>query len=81
MGRMNGPGTVIQKSYVSSTVIGKDGKKQHEKYFSNNVAHKGTDGNTVNFIILLFFFVFNRNFDRFPKNKKDINIQVKGLIE
>jgi len=49
MGRVNGPSTMIQRSYVSSTVVGKDGKKQQEKYFSNNVAHKGIDGNTVVF--------------------------------
>jgi len=42
-----GPGTVVQRSYVSSTVIGKDGKKHQEKYFANNVAHRGSDGNTV----------------------------------
>lgn len=55
MARNNGSGTVIQRSYVSSTTIGKDGKKQQEKYFSNNVAHKGHDGNIVLFRLKKFF--------------------------
>lgn len=82
MARNNGSGTVIQRSYVSSTTIGKDGKKQHEKYFSNNVAHKGNDGNIV------FFFVFKKllkeyfikKIKRFPKSKKGIVIPEKELI-
>ena len=50
MARMGGgTGTVVQRSYVSSTVLDKNGKKHQEKYFSNNVAHRGNDGNTVKF--------------------------------
>ena len=27
--------------------MGKDGKMKTEKYYSNNIAHKGKDGNTI----------------------------------
>ena len=51
MARMGGGvGTVVQRSYVSSTVMDKNGKKHQEKYFSNNVAHRGNDGKTVKFL-------------------------------
>lgn len=34
----SGPGFCVQRSYVNSTKLDKDGRKYEEKYFSNNVA-------------------------------------------
>lgn len=51
---MKGQGTVIQKSYVSSTKMDNNGKKVQEKYYQNNVAHRGADGNTVKIINILY---------------------------
>lgn len=47
MHRNTGQGTVVQRSYVSSTKLDSNGNKIEEKYYKNNVAHKGYDGNTI----------------------------------
>lgn len=47
----NNRGTVIQKSYVSSTRIDENGRRVEEKYFNNNIAQRGEDGNTVKYYI------------------------------
>jgi hypothetical protein len=49
MMRGNDRGTVIQKSYVSSTRIDENGRRVEEKYFNNNIAQRGDDGNTVKY--------------------------------
>ena len=73
MMRGNDRGTVIQKSYVSSMRIDENGRRVEEKYFNNNIAQRGEDGNTVKYSSYKKIYCYGV---RFLKEEKDIKILV-----